>query len=86
MYKIWYEKFSLIVKYVLSYLDVLQIDWNDIVLKSYLHISGTARTAVSFCGVILNNKESNRIYLSANFSTFLIAILEVGNLFCDIYR
>ena len=47
------------------------------------HISGTARTAVSFSGVILNNSESNRMYLSANISTFLIAALEVSNLFCD---
>ena len=49
-------------------------------------VSGTARTAVSFFGVILNNRESNRIYLSANVSTFLIADLEVGNLLCDKYR
>ena len=46
-----------------------------------VHISGTARTAVSFSGVILNNNESNRMYLSANVSTFLIAALEVGDLF-----
>ena len=45
------------------------------------HVSGTARTADSFSGVILNNRESNRIYLSANISTFLIAALEVGNVF-----
>ena len=45
------------------------------------HVSGTARTADSFSGVILNNSESNRIYLSANVSAFLIAALEVGNLF-----
>ena len=50
------------------------------------HVSGTARTAVSFSGVILNNRESNRLYLCANISTFLIAPLEVGNLFCDKYR
>ena len=49
-------------------------------------VSGTARTAVSFSGVILNNRESSRMYLSANVSTFLIAALEVGNLFCDKYR
>ena len=51
-----------------------------------MHISGTARAAVSFSGVILNYSESNRVYLSANVSTFLIAALEVGNLFCDKYR
>ena len=51
-----------------------------------VHISSTARTVVSFSGVILNNRESNRIYLSANVSIFLIAVFEVGNLFCDKYR
>ena len=51
-----------------------------------VHVSGTARTAISFSGVILNNRESNRIYLSVNISTFLIADLEVDNLFCDKYR
>ena len=45
------------------------------------HVSGTARIADSFSGAILNNRESNRMYLSANISTFLIAALEVGNLF-----
>ena len=51
-----------------------------------VHVSGTARTVVSFSGVILNNRETNRIYLSANISTFLIVALEMGNLFCDKYR
>ena len=41
--------------------------------------SGTARTAVSFSGVILYNRESSRMYLSVNVSAFLIAALEVGN-------
>ena len=49
-------------------------------------VCGTARTAISFSGVILNNRESNRMYLSANISTFLIVALEMGNLFCDKYR
>ena len=48
-------------------------------------VPGNARTVVSFSGVILNNRESNRMYLSANISTFLIAALEVDNLFCDKY-
>ena len=45
--------------------------------------SGTANTAVSFSGigVILNKNESNNIYCSANVSTFLIAALQLGNLF-----
>ena len=43
-----------------------------------------ANNAVSFSGVviILNNKESNGIYLSANASTFQIAVLVLGNSFC----
>ena len=45
------------------------------------HVSGTARTADSFSGVILKNRESNRIYLSAKGSTFLIAVLKVCTLF-----
>ena len=51
-----------------------------------VHVSGIAGTAVSFSGVILNNSESSRMYLSANVYIFLIASLEVGNLFCDKYR
>ena len=49
----------------------------------YLHISGIAKTAISFSGIdiILNNKEYHRIYFSTNVSTFLIVALEVGNLF-----
>ena len=43
----------------------------------------TTKTAASISGVILNNRESNRIYLSANISTFLIPALEMSNLFCD---
>ena len=39
--------------------------------------------AVSFSGMenILNNKESNNIYLSANDSTFQITVFVLGNLF-----
>ena len=57
-----------------------KLEWYKVIIL-LAHISGTARTAVSFSGVILNNSESNRMYLSANVSTFLIAALEVGNLF-----
>ena len=46
-----------------------------------VHTSGTANTAVSFSGIILNNSESGKMYHSANVSTFLIAALEVGSLF-----
>ena len=47
------------------------------------HISGKANNAVSFSGVvtILNNKESSKIYFSANVSTFQIAVFILGNLF-----
>ena len=51
-----------------------KLEWYKVIIL-LVHIPGTARTAVSFSGVILNNSESNRIYLSANVSTFLIAAL-----------
>ena len=77
----------LIVKYVFMtpWCPANRLEWYRVMILS-VHISRTARTAVSFSGVILNNKESNRMYLSANVSTFLIAALEMGNLFCDKYR
>ena len=42
-----------------------------------------AKTAVSFSGVdvTLNNNESHKIYFLDSISTFLIAALELGNLF-----
>ena len=48
-----------------------------------MHVSGIANTVVSLSEVdiILNNNESNKIYFSANASTFLIATLELGILF-----
>ena len=49
-------------------------------------VSGIAKTAVSFPGVILNNNESKRMYHSPKASTFLIAALEDGSLFWDKYR
>ena len=81
------KNLSLIVKYVFMTPWCLanRLEGYRVMILS-VHVSGTARTAVSFSGVILNNSESNRIYLSANISTFLIAALEVGNLFCDKYR
>ena len=51
-----------------------------------MHASGTARTAVSFSGLTLNNNESSRIYFSASASTLLIAVLEEGSLFCNKYK
>ena len=69
----------LIVKYV------FRLEWYKVMILS-AHVSGTDKTAISFSGVILNNWESSKIYLSANVCTFLIFVLEVGNLFCDKYR
>ena len=51
-----------------------------------VHVSETARTADYISGKIFNNRQSNRMYLSANISTFLIAALELGSLFGDKYR
>ena len=49
-------------------------------------VPGTVRNTVSFPGVILNNSESSRMYLSASVSTLLITDLEEGILFCDRYK
>ena len=48
-----------------------------------MHVCSMANTAVSLSEVvdILNNKESISIYFSASTSIFLIAALELGNLF-----
>ena len=62
-----------------------KLEWYRFIILT-AHTSGTARTAVSFSGIILNNGESNKLYHSANASTFLIAALELGNLFCAKYR
>ena len=53
-----------------------------------IHISSIANTAVSFSGIvdILNNKESNNTYFSANASTFCIPTLELGNLLWAKYK
>ena len=81
------KNLSLIVKYVFMtpWCPANRLEWYRVMILS-VHVSGTAKTAVSSSGVILNIRESNRMYLSANVSTFLIAALEVGNLFCDKYR
>ena len=77
----------LIVKYVfmIPWCPANKLELYKVMILS-AQVSQTARTAVSFSGMILNNSESNRIYLSVNISTFLIAVLEVGNLFYDKYR
>ena len=51
-----------------------------------MHVSGTAKTAVSFSDDILNYNESNITYLSASVSIFLIVGLDDGSLFCDKYK
>ena len=77
---------SLIVKYVLMtpWCPANKLEWYKVMILS-AHVSGTARTTISFSGVNLNNNESNRMYPSVIVSTFLIAALELGNLFCDKY-
>ena len=77
----------LIIKYVFMtpWRPANKLELYKVMILS-VHISATARTAVSFSGVILNNSESNGMYLSAKVSTFLIDALEVCHLFCDKYR
>ena len=51
-----------------------------------MHVSGIARTADSCSDDILNSNESNKSYLSASASNFLIADFKHGSLFCDRYK
>ena len=51
-----------------------------------MHVSGTARTVVSFSDDILNNNKSSKTYFSAKVSNFLIVTLEDGILFCHTYK
>ena len=64
-----------------------KLEWYSAIIPS-AHIYGTASTANSLSGVdtILNNNESNNIYFSTNASTFLLAALELGNLFWAKYK
>ena len=50
-----------------------------------MHDSGTARTAVSLSGYILNNSKSSKTYFSDSASNFLIADFELGSLSCSRY-
>ena len=62
-----------------------KLEWcRNITLST--QVSGIARMAVSFSGIILNNKESRRMFHSLKASTFLIAVVEDGNLFGDKYK
>ena len=56
-----------------------KLEWYRVIIL-LAHTSGTASTAVSSSGIILNNSESNKMYHSANISTFLIGALEVDSL------
>ena len=82
------KNLSLMVKYVLTtpWCPANKFPWYNVIILS-MHASGTARTAVSFSGLTLNNKESNRIYFSRKHaSTLLIATLEEGSLFYDKHK
>ena len=62
--------------------------WEDQQENHFQEHSASPSQALSFTGVILNNRESSRIYFSASTSIcylLLIAALEEGNLFCDKY-
>ena len=83
MYKIWNEEF--VINCYIGFHDTLVSCKQTGIVYGYNFVSAcfwTCRTAVSFSGVIVNKSESNRMYCSVNVSTFLIAALEVGNLFC----
>ena len=63
-----------------------KLEWYRVIILS-MHISGIAKSAVSLPGIVvnLNKKESSKIYLSANISTFFIAAFLISNLFCAKY-
>ena len=68
------KNLSLIVRYDLYY-SLMSCKQTRVIKHDYfihVHISGIANNAVSFSGVvtILNNKESSKIYFSANVATF----------------
>ena len=74
MYFIRYKIFLLIVKYILitHWCPPNRHLWYMVIILS-VHISGIARTLVSFSGDILKNSESNNTYFSDKVSNFLIA-------------
>ena len=81
------KNLSFIVKCVLMtpWCPTNKLEWYSAMILS-THVSGIVRTAASFSGVILNNNESSRMYYLLRASTFFIAALEDGNLFCDKYK
>ena len=72
MYRVWDENFvtNRLRHFMTPWCPANKLEWYKVIILSVL-ISRTARTAVSFSGEILYNSESNRMYLSANVSTFL---------------
>ena len=87
MYKIWDKELvtDCEIIFMTPWCPANKLESYKVIILS-VHTSGTTSTAVSFSAVILNNSESNKMYGSANVSTFLIAALEVGSLFYDKYR
>ena len=81
------KNLSLMVKYVFitPWCRASKLLWYKVIILS-VHVSGIARTVVSFSDDILNNNESNKTYFSASASNFLIADFKVGSLFCDTYK
>ena len=57
-----------------------RVEWYSTIILS-THVSGIASTAVSFSGMILNKRESSKIYFSASASIFLIAAVGTWPLF-----
>ena len=87
MYQIWYKEFLTDgqVSFYSSLVSCKQILLYRVIILS-AHISGIARTAVSFSNDILNSNESNKTYLSASVSKFLMADFKDGSLFYDKYK
>ena len=80
---------SFIVKYhlIMPWCPANKLKWYKAIIL-LTHITGIANTAISFPGIvdILNNKESNGMYFSANASTFCIPTLEPGSLLWAKYK
>ena len=66
-----------------SWYSANKLEWYNVIILS-AQVSGFANSAVSLLGVVtsLYNKESKKLYFSANVSIFCIADLVLDNLFC----
>ena len=64
-----------------------RLEWYTEIISS-AHVSGIANNAVSFLDVVtsFSTNKSNKMYLSAKVSFFLVATLVLGNLFCVWYK